>query len=198
MKFERLQQRINSSEGKMEWVFGMFGMLFIMVIALFEFQYSIYRSASSYIEDALAASGLAALLIDLEKYGTDHSVEISDPVNAYDVYVDTLKNNLGLNDEFVPGNEVLFFDPVSIETFVVFNVSEEGVTQITLKDFRIIAIEHKNLGEATAPNGQQIRSTGIYSELAYKTKGIFGIEIEGKKGKLVEVNRNEREEENEE
>lgn len=189
---------VRSSEGKLQWAFGLFGCLFLMLIAMYEFQLAAYRSASTYMEDALAASGLAALLIDLERYGKDHSIVIDDPYYSYEIYRDTIKINLGLDDEYVSGNETLFYGPISIEEFHIYNVVEQEVTIICVNESGITSIEKGTVGRVTAPNGQIVYKTGVYGELAFSTKGFMGVIVDGRKGKLVEINRNESEEINEE
>ena len=46
-------------------------------------------------------------------------------------------------------------------------------------------------GQVAAPNGVLVESSGIYSEICYRIRGLFGVEVDARKGKLADVMRNE-------
>lgn len=189
LKKEYPHPRINlpKSEGSIEWVTGMFFLLFMAVLLCAEFQGEVYRSASLYMEDALAASNLASAVIDIEEYGISHNVEISNPTQAFERYQSALKENLQLNDSWESANPALISGPVSVEKYIIYNVDKEKITISSLAANGTFAITEGEPGRVTAPNGIDITNTSVYSEIAFPIKGVFGIQVRAHKGKLVDI-----------
>jgi hypothetical protein len=50
--------------------------------------------------------------------------------------------------------------------------------------------ESVSLGNAFAPNGVKIETTGVYSEISFPVDGFFGVSVNARKGKLVDVAQN--------
>lgn len=188
-KKEYPRPRINlcKSQGSIEVVTGMFFLLFMAVILCAEFQREVYRSASLYMEDTLAASNLASAVIDIEEYGISHKVQISDAARAYERYQSAVKENLQLNDNWESANSTLISGPVSIEKYIVYNVDNNGITIFSLNANGTITTSAGVLGRVTAPNGIGITNTSVYSEIAFPIKGLFGIQVRAHKGKLVDI-----------
>nr|AIF26457.1 hypothetical protein [uncultured bacterium fosmid pJB23D10] len=170
---------LKKDEGKVVWVLGMFFIQLMIVIMVFEIELFKYRNLSDYIEDAIAASGLASALIDVDRFVYDRVVEISDPVKAYDTYRSALNDNIGS-----------VADEVEIVYFLLYNVDGEMVEVTTVDGTGITNRYIGNLGTTRAPNGEIIRSTGVYSEISFPVEGVFGITTRAQKGKLVEININ--------
>lgn len=186
-----LKKRCSTNKGQAEYVLGMFLILFLMLFGLFEIQIIRYKSASVYMEDALAAGGLAAALIDIQRYGEDHVIRIKDANESYKIYCRTVLQNIGAESFETQENVPVRFDicgPLTVEKFYIYNVENDNVEIIEVKEDGSISMGYSRLGEAMAPNGQMIKATGIYSELSFKVKGLFDIYSPARKGKLVEVN----------
>lgn len=173
--------------GKAEWILGLFLLQFIAVIVIFELQLIRYRALAEYLEDALAAGGLASALIDVERYGEDNILEISDPYTAYEIYKSSLSDNIGS-----------VVEAVEIEEYLIYNVEEGEIEVIRVDDTGITDRYSGSLGIVTAPNGQIIQTTGVYSEISFPVEGIFGITTRAQKGKLIEININKTEDSDEE
>jgi len=173
--------------GKAEWILGLFLLQFIVVIVIFELQLIRYRALAEYLEDALAAGGLASALIDVERYGEDNILEISDPYTAYEIYKCSLSDNIGK-----------VVEAVEIEEYLIYNVEEGEIEVIRVDDTGITDRYSGSLGIVTAPNGQIIQTTGVYSEISFPVEGIFGITTRAQKGKLIEININKTEDSDEE
>lgn len=148
-----------------------FLMICVLVILLtFSFRRSIIER--TYLEDGLAASTLAAAIIDTDVYGESEELIISDTDRAYLTFKQTLKTNLGLDDSFMPTSEAFMESQVNVLEFRVYNVKEGLVTE-TLYD------EHGNkqvqiLGVATmTPNNKVIESTTVYSKIEFDVKGYM-------------------------
>jgi len=189
-----LQQNISSRKrglsyecGQIELVTGLFLILFITVIMCAGIQVETYRAASLYMEDALAASNLASALIDVEEYGISRNIVINNPESHFEIYKDALKENLGLNEEWESKNTELFSGKISIEEYIIYNVSGDNVEILKVNNEGSVSAQYCGTGEAVAPNGVPVEATGVYSEISFPIKGFFGITVNAEKGKLVDV-----------
>lgn len=180
----------STERGQIGWVTGLWFLMFLWVLLCACLQMELFRASSRYMEDALAASNLAAAVIDVEEYGISHSIRIDSPEEAYLRYQWALKGNLGLNAKWECENREMISGPVSIEKFIVYNVIGGYVEAYSYDKSGPVSCWSGSLGQETAPNGIQIEHTGIYSEISYQIKGLFGIEVTARKGKLVDVAEN--------
>ncbi|MCM1056589.1 MAG: hypothetical protein NC517_03155 [Firmicutes bacterium] len=177
----------STESGQIGWALGLWFMLFSGVLLCALLQMEIFRASSQYMEDALAASNLAAAVIDVEEYGISHKLQISDPSEAYDWYKEALRANLSLNDLWECENKGLISGPVHIENFTVYNVDGSQVEVCSFDGNGAEVRRYGTLGQERAPNGCKVENTGIYSEISYQIKGVLGIEVTARKGKLVDV-----------
>ena len=177
---------INNNSGSSQWVLGLFALTFIMAAMVFVIQLCAFRANSDAIEDALAASGLAAALVDVERYGIDHTLLISDPDNSYQKYVEALNVNLAAEGSSFRQKRAIE-GPVKIEQFRIYNVEGDKVSEIYMDDSGRWKKKEGKLGIMEAPNGQVIQNTGIYGEIAFDLRGIMGLVFSTKKSKLVDV-----------
>ena len=168
------------SNGKVEWVLGLCLLQFMFVIIMFEIQIIKYQAMAEYLEDAIAASGLASALVDIEKFGQEGIVEISDYDMAYETYKKSLAVNIG---NAVPD--------IVIEEYCIFNVNEGEIEIVSINESGVTKQSRGIIGETRAPNGELVRETGVYSEVSFPVEGLFGLTATARKGKLVEINRNE-------
>ena len=180
--------------GKLEWMLGLFFLQFMMVFMAAGFQIISYKTTSDTMEDALAASGLASALIDIERYGAVRELVISDSEGAYSIYRNALAENLGIDGGVIGSTDEA---RVKIEKYILYNVLQDTVQVVEVDDRGVISETVDSLGSVTAPNGEIIRATGVYSEISFYVDGIFGIRTKADKGKLIEINRQETEEQNE-
>ncbi len=165
---------------------GAYALLFILLLMMVVFQTASYKAVSDRLEDALAASGLAASLVDIEQYGIDHSLIISNVRDSYEKYIETLDTNLGI----VSGRPASGFidGPVRVEDFRIYNVRSGRVTEILVNESGSRILREGSLGDVRAPNGQVVDATGIYSEVSFPLKRKMGISPVARKSKLTSVN----------
>ena len=188
MDLKKKECLLQSTEsGQIGWSLGLWFMLFLGIMLCALLQLETFRASSQYMEDALAASNLAAAVIDVEEYGISHKLRIDDPDEAYSRYLRAVRENLSLNNLWECGNRELISGPVHIENFTVYNVSGSEVEVCSFSGSGTILHWYGVLGQETAPNGMKVENTGIYSEISYQIKGIFGIVVTARKGKLVDV-----------
>ena len=173
-------------EGQSTLCLGLFFVLFLSVLLMSYLQMEMIRSSSRYMEDALAASGLASALIDVREYGSTHVVRIPDGTEAYDQFCRSLRTNLGLDENWECHNRRLISGQVRIENYTIYNVSGERVEACRLDQGREEWSVGK-MGEVRAPNGKLVERTGVYGEISYPVKGILGVLVMARKGKLVDI-----------
>ncbi len=184
---ERWKAAVTRSQpGAVQWVYGMFGVVFLLLIACFQVQVYAYRASSDLLEDALAAGNLASAVVDVREYGRTHTLRIADPEAAYRIYLQALKTNLGLDDAMRGRNTSLISGEVKVERYIVYNVTGQEVRICEVTGGGSSERTGK-LGSVTAPGGEVVRSTGVYSEISYPVKGWMHLEVTAHKGKLVEV-----------
>lgn len=173
--------------GQVQWTAGLFMTLFLAVMMCAALQIETFKAASDYLEDALAASNLASALIDIEEYGISNRLEIADPVEACGRYQEALKENLGLDADWECANKGLISGRVRVEAYIVYNVQGDEVCAYVFAPDGSMGEQRGLLGEARAPNGLLIESTGIYSEISFPMQGFLGIAVNARKGKLVDI-----------
>ena len=57
----------STESGQIGWALGLWFMLFLGILLCVILQLEVFRASSQYLEDALAASNLAAAVIDVEE-----------------------------------------------------------------------------------------------------------------------------------
>lgn len=188
MRLKKRESLLRSTEnGQIGWVMGLGFLLFLGIFLCVCIQLETYRASAQYLEDALAASNLAAAVVDIEEYGISHELKIADPQKAYSIYRNAVRENLNLNEAWECPGKGLISGTVRIEQFIVYNVRQNEVEVSCFDADGTLRCYRSVLGQELAPNGMTVQNTGIYSEIAYTVKGILGIEIPAKKGKLADV-----------
>lgn len=177
---------VKSDEGQIGFCVSLFFLLFLSVLLAAQLQLEQVRASDAYLQDALAASGLACALIDIREYGSTHEVRIPDVQEAYRQYCISLRANLGLDENWNCANRNMISGIVRLENYIVYNVQGDQVEIHRISQGREETARGR-LGAVQAPNGQIIEHTGIYSEISYPLKGVLGLNVQARKGKLVDI-----------
>lgn len=177
----------STESGQIGWTVSFWFLLFLGILLCALLQMDVIRSSARYMEDALAASNLAAAVIDIEEYGISHQIQIDEPYMARERCMTAMKANLGLDDNWECANKNLISGPVHVVNFTVYNVSGNDVAIYSFDESGAMCTDRGTLGQVKAPNGVPVESTGIYSEISYRIKGFLGLEADARKGKLVDV-----------
>ena len=101
----------STEKGQIGWAAGLWLLLFLGCLLCALIQLDVYRSSAQYMEDALAASNLAAAVIDVEEYGISHQLQIKDVYGARERHIAAVKGNLGLTDAWECPNQALISGP---------------------------------------------------------------------------------------
>lgn len=182
-----LNWKLQKSAGQVEWVMGLFLLLFLGILLATLLQMQSYRATSLYLEDALAASNLASAVISVEEYGVSHTILIENPQEAYTRYCTAVLGNLNLNEQWEGTNEGLISGKVKVEKYIIYNVQDNTVTVHSIDAGGQLTSCQGSLGNVKAPNDIVITSTSVYSELSFPVKGILGVNVNAHKGKLVDI-----------
>ena len=191
-------QRLNISKkdnGQAEWVTGLFWVLILSILLCSQLQIASWHTTGMYMEDALAASNLASALIDIREYGKTHKVHIPDVEQAYAIYLDALRENLQLDEQWECVNKGLISGSVEVVDYVIYNVDQNVVMASRVgQGGSVTEAWSGEKGVITAPDGSVVEHTGIYSEIAFPVHGFPGIAVQAHKGKLVDIVAERREE----
>ncbi len=185
---QSIRKKIGSRQkGQVQWVIGLFFIIFLTVLLYAQLQLMQYRITGLYLEDALAASNLASAVIDIEEYGISHEIQISDPWKAYERYCQALMGNLNLNEIWECPNKQIIAGKVTVLNYTIYNVQDQKVTIYSITPNGGVITYCEGLGQAKAPNGKVIENTSVYSEIGFPVKSFIGNQVEAQKGKLVDV-----------
>lgn len=183
-----LQNIKAKDRGQVEWAMGMYVVIVLGIMMYTQLQLAAWDATADYLEDALAASNLAAALIDVEEYGKSHRAFIGDASFVFDIYRDAVRENLQLNQSWECANQTLISGPVEITDFVIYNVDGDHVEATRLNVAgQVLEQWSGESGILKAPNGVSVEHTGIYSEIQFQVRGFLGICVDAHKGKLVDI-----------
>lgn len=174
--------------GQMEYVLGMYALIFVMVLVFASLQIMQYKADSDIAEDALAASCLAALDVDPYRYGLDHRLVINDPVAARRIFEKALKENMNLDAGFKPvsGDDKYISGRVTIDDFRVYLTDGNRVTEIRVTENGTVS-SGGTYGTVRTPQGSVVRSAGVYARVSFDTKGFAGVKIRACKEAYAEM-----------
>lgn len=173
----------------------MFFFLLVLTVAQFQFKLHSYMIAGACVEDALAASGLACALIDVEEYGRSHSIRIADTQNAFRIYRDALYGNLALDEEGYSARTELLAGKIQLEEYIIYNVLEQEIQSVVYDgQGNCIRTESALPGSVRTPDGIPVEHTAVYSRVRFQVMGILGQVIDAVKEKSVDIVRDNSDE----
>ena len=174
-------------KGNLEITVSMYLIVFTVVIVAYLMQMLEFMAVSRYAEDALAMSNLASAVIDLEEYGKNLRIKIPDPNYAYTLYINALQGNMGLDGNMECSTMAAISGEVEIIDYIVYNVNEQDIEITRYGQNPGYEVITGGLGSVSAPNGKEIQKTSVYSCITFPVKGYFGIEIQARKDKMVDI-----------
>lgn len=179
--------QLKTERGSIQIIPGMAFILFLGILLTIRLQMYAFSAGSDYLEDALAASNLASAVPDPMHFSEDNELIIADPVAAYEKYLEAVRFNLSLDENWECGNRTLISGTVRIMDYRVYNVQDECVTEYIIDDRGINAIYSGCIGQVYTPKGDMIEHSGVYSEISFPVEGLFGICVMARKSKLVDI-----------
>lgn len=165
-------------------------MLFLILVLtiFFGFRMTQYMVTAAGVEDALAASNLASAVIDLEEYGKNHRIYISDEKKAYQMFREALECNLNLDNDLNTTNNDFLVGKVSIKDYRIYNVRDHLVDILIFDSLgEITSYTIGNIGEVFTPDNVCVENTTIYSKIGFQVEGLAGREFVGEKEKSIDI-----------
>lgn len=178
----------NKRKAKIEIFTGIYMVIFLLILVSVQLQMRIFMTTSTYMEDALAASNLASAVIDVREYGMTHIVKIKSPDDAFELYREALRLNLSLDDNWESSQKNLIYGQVEILKYEIYNVEKENITIYSYgTEGECVRTIPNGLGSVYTPDGVLVESTSVYSKIRFPVKGIFGVEMDARKDKTVDI-----------
>lgn len=146
--------------------------IIITTVALFiaiNFKMKKIEMVHNFVSNGLISANLAADVVNLDKFGLDRKINISDINKAYDLFYKALSINLGLNKK----TDRIIDNKVNIDNFTIYNVIGNDIDKIQIKPVYKENLIKDGLGNVKTPNDIKIKSTSVYSKVSYKVKGII-------------------------
>jgi len=169
------------------WSLGLMLCIYLAVLLMAQLMWQRLFLASQTVEDALACSNLAAAVIDWKELGNTGELVITDRQKAYQTFLSSLYENMELSDSGSAESSSLFEGNVTVEAFILYQVTSHGVYEEKRREDGSFVTEHYPIGTVYAPNGKKVEHTGVYSEISCYVKGVFGESYYAAKSKLVDV-----------
>ena len=174
--------------GRIDLFTGMFLLVFLMLLLFYQIQLMLFYTSGIFMEDALAASNLASAVIDVEEYGKTHIIRIASPEYSYQLYQESLKRNLCLDETWESSNKDLISGQVEILQYMVYNVKGQDITVYSYENGNLCTwTEYGKLGSVHTPDGTLVESTSVYSRIGFPVKGILGVSVYAQKEKSVDI-----------
>lgn len=164
---------MRKDQGAVEYTVSIILLMISVLLILFCLRIRSSRVEKRYLEDAQATANLAAAVIDTDIYGETEELVISDTREAYERFQRALKNNLKLNDDFMPSDTFFMENAVKIQEFHIFNVKEDGITHVVFDEHGSESTDMLGLSGVTTPDGTDVESTTVYSKIEFDVKGFL-------------------------
>lgn len=160
--------------------------LYLGILFLAQLDWQRVCRTSDRMEDALACSNLAAMVVDLKELGSTGQVRLCEPDRVFPLFLSALRDNLRLDENLMAVSSDLISGQVQLECFQIYNV---GDTRVEILEWKNGLFERSQAlpGQVVTPMGDRVEKTGIYSEISFDNKGILGQVYRARKGKLVDV-----------
>ncbi|GEM_PF-3255264 len=145
------------------------------IIMLFSYSAREIRHYQSLARDSIDSACLSAALIDLDEYSKGRFIYISNCNKSFDVFLETLKSNMNLNNDFTPSGRSIY-DRVVVYDYTVFNIAEGTLTSCSFRTGEPVYKSENYDKDETTPDGTPIVSSTIYADIGMNVKTLFGIE----------------------
>ena len=160
-----------------------------IIFCLFMIKSKQIEIVNDFIDDGLVMSNLAAATVDLNEYGQSNTIVNNDFNKSFDQYKKVLKNNLRLDNNFVPQTSNLIDGGITIEIFTIYNVKGNDIHMTKRqRNGNIIKQVYPNaVGTMKTPDGVKIETTTVYSKIGMNVKGFMNGTTYVYKDKTVDI-----------
>lgn len=167
---------MNKKRGGIEYLSALMLISLSGIILLYGISVKELKLHQQILRDGLDGACLAAALIDRNEYASTQQILIDDYYKVRSIFCETLKNNVGLNDEYEAKQESAIYDVINIEAFYVYNIKDGYLYTYTGKgegdyDLKIDTFT----GNEKTPDGTVIQSGTIYADIGVNISSYFGV-----------------------
>ncbi len=168
----RSQQR--RTEGGIEYLSALMIIILCGILLLYSLSVKELRQFQISVKDNLDVACLSSALINREIYMDDETIVFDD--SAYGIFLNNLKTNMMLDDNFYPVNECLY-EKVNIHEFILYNVSNDALNIINYdNEGRVTRQTVDYTGNEVTPDGTLIQSSTIYADIGMMIRSFPGVE----------------------
>lgn len=161
-------------------VLSLFVIVLIFLCAGFVIFHAVMVNRAEEIQDDVVLSNLAVYKnVDINALAIDEkNLRISDAAAAFETFIQHLKINMKLNDDFTVSKGSLVIDKVSIDDFTIYNVNKNHVEILSRSgngnSFTRSEVMDKSVKPVTTSNGVIVRNTSVHATISYNVKLLFG------------------------
>lgn len=213
----RFNEKRDEANTYFAMVFSVFVILLAGVVVLFTFDKNALYLIEEYTNSSIVEANLSSAIVDLDTCSYGDGIcygKIIDTNEAFELYADTLKNNLNLestdNITFIPAQSTLNIKKLEIKDYIIFDVynnssneavvsarNKNGYLKMSLIDgyYQIVSnggsyVYEKSecpVSQVKSPDGTIIVGPAIYSKILMTTDFYFDNEYQISKQNTVVV-----------
>ncbi|MBE5928467.1 MAG: hypothetical protein E7267_03720 [Lachnospiraceae bacterium] len=161
--------------GKIEYIAAYMIICFTGLLMLFSFSVKEVRQNEIFIKDGLDSACLAAALIDLEDYAKDRFIFIPNYEYNRQIFLNALKENLNLNNDYTPKEKALF-DRITVHEFIIYNIADGELYTYRYSDGKMPVLKTEGYDKnKRTPDGTLIESSTIYADIGMNVTSFAGV-----------------------
>lgn len=141
------------------------------------------------IHDDLTLSLMASAIIDIEEFGLSNNIIIKDIDESYNIFLETLRYNMNLDDLYYSKTNDFITGPIIIEQYYIYNVKNDIVT-IYKYDQSGFSSSSGILGEIKDPKGNPIVETSIFGKIKFPISLFMGMTTNGTVTEIIGITKN--------
>lgn len=161
-------------------VLSLFVIVLILLCAEFVIFHAVIVNRAEEIQDDVMLSNLAVYKnVDINALSVDEkNLRISDAAAALETFIQHLKINMKLNDDFTASKGSLVIGKAHIEEFTIYNVNKNHVEILSCSgddnSFTKRNVMDKSVNHVTTSNGSIVKNTSVHVAISYSVKLLFG------------------------
>lgn len=160
---------MKKNKGSISYVVATIIITTIALLIATSFKMKKIEMIHNFVSNGLVSANLASDVINLDKFGLDRKINISNINNSYDLFYKALRINLGLDKK----TDRIVDNKVNVDNFTIYNVVGNDVDVIQVKPVYKEKLIKDGVGNIKTPNDIKIKATSVYSKVSYKVKGII-------------------------
>lgn len=165
-----------NKKGSVEYVTAYMIICMTGLLMLFTFSRKELREYEIIARDSLDSACLSAALIDFDYFSQGKQIFISNHSLSHNIFLETLKQNMNLNEDGTP-KESSLYDKVTVHEFIIYNIIEGELVSYIYREggsgpeYRTEAYDRNE----KTPNGKPIVSSTIYADIGMNVTSFMGI-----------------------